>query len=98
MVVGCDLELNRWQFLQDHFLSDHPYIFFYLAKTLPSPTRPSKLKPPRADDIEIDRFNKILPEELTVFDTIQEVLSSPDRIFCLEQGFYPSFQDWSMPL
>jgi hypothetical protein len=22
----------------------------------------------------------------------------PDRIFCLEQGFYPSFQHWSMPL
>ncbi len=22
----------------------------------------------------------------------------PDRIFCLEHVFYPSFQDWSMPL
>jgi hypothetical protein len=24
--------------------------------------------------------------------------SHPDRIFCLEHVFYPSFQDWSMPL
>lgn len=72
-LVGRDLELNRWHFLQDHSLSDHPYIFFDLAKSLESPTR--QLKPPRTDNMDIDRFNKILSEELIVFDTQQEVLT-----------------------
>jgi hypothetical protein len=26
------------------------------------------------------------------------IIGFPDRIFCLEHVFYPSFQDWSMPL
>ncbi|EFX65967.1 hypothetical protein DAPPUDRAFT_263904 [Daphnia pulex] len=71
-------ELNHWYFLQDHSLSDHPYILFDLAKTLQSPITSRKSKPPRADDIDAGLFNKNLADELEALDNIHKALSAND--------------------
>lgn len=78
-LVGCDLELNHWYFLQDHSLSDHPYILFDLAKTLQSPIRPRKSKLPRADDIDTGLFNKTLADELAALDNRHKAVSERHR-------------------
>ncbi|KZS06380.1 Uncharacterized protein APZ42_030179 [Daphnia magna] len=79
-LLGGDTNTTSWQFLQDHSLSDHPYIFFLLSQTPQAPGTRTAKKPPREGDIDADLYMKNLTNELSAHDVIQSNLKAGDDI------------------
>ncbi len=61
-LVGSMIETGNWRYLEDHSLSDHPYIIVELvcSRTTRRKRHPSKERAPRTDEIDATKFKTII--------------------------------------